>query len=182
MIARYPRTLLTAMTLAAVSTLAACAPLAVRSFSARNTQLSQYHTYRWAADGARATGDPRLDSNPFFERRLMTDTDRQLAARGFERRESTDADLVLHYHASVSQRLDVNAIDRGYGFCDGCEPGSLYDAGTILLDLVDARTNTLVWRAWAEGSLDGLVDDQQKLEQRIDDAVARIVATLPRRG
>ena len=56
------------------------------------------------------------------------------------------------------------------------------NAGAIRLDFVDPKTNTLVWHAWAEGSIDGTVDNQQWLEERIDDAVARIVHTLPRRS
>ena len=56
----------------------------------------------------------------------------------------------------------------------------VYDAGTIVVDLVDARTHRLVWRGWAEGSIDGVVDDQAWMEKRVDEAVARIMARLPR--
>src|SRR5690349_6664149 len=129
-----------------------CASLQVRSFSDRAATFNRYHTYRWADDRPRATGDPRLDSNPFFEDRLTSDADRELAARGYEKTAGT-ADLVLHYHANFSQRLDVAERDASYGLCNGCEPGSVYDAGTIMLDFVDPTTNTLVWRAWAEGSM-----------------------------
>lgn len=162
--------------------LSACAPVRVHSFTERGTPFAAVRTYRWADDGARATGDPRLDSNPFFERRLMSATNRELAARGFELTTSDSADLILHYHASVSQALDTATIDRMVGYCRDCESSSIYDAGTILLDLVDPKTNTLVWRAWAEGSIDGMVDNQQWLEEHIDQAVARIIATLPRRS
>lgn len=181
MFARQTRLGLAAMAVAAASMFMACAPVQVRSFTARNAPLTNYHTYRWAEDTSRATGDPRLDNNPFFERRLMTSADRELSAHGFELRPSGNTDLVLHFHASVSQRLDVSVVDRTLGACSGCGSSSLYDAGTIMLDLVDPKTNTLVWRAWSEGSIDGLVDDQKILEQRIDDAVKRIVATLPKK-
>ena len=45
---------------------------------------------------------------------------------------------------------------------------------------VDTRTNRVVWRGWAEGSVDGVIDNQQWLEQRVDEAVRRILARLPR--
>jgi hypothetical protein len=57
----------------------------------------------------------------------------------------------------------------------------VYDAGTLLIDLVDARTNRLVWRGWAEGSVDGVIDNQEWMEARIDEAVTRILERLPRR-
>jgi Domain of unknown function (DUF4136) len=50
------------------------------------------------------------------------------------------------------------------------------------LDLVDAPTDTLVWRGWAEGSIQGAIDDQTLMEERIDEAVARILARLPRQS
>jgi hypothetical protein len=64
--------------------------------------------------------------------------------------------------------------------CDDCRP-FVFDAGTIVIDLIDARTHRLVWRGWEEGSIDGLVDNQAWMEQRIDQSVARIIEQLPRR-
>jgi hypothetical protein len=146
-----------------------------------SNRVAGARTYSWADQGPRATGDPRLDSNPFFERRLIETAERQLSARGYER-VAAGGDLVLHYYASVSQQLDMGTIDRTLGVCEGCNSQSMYDAGTILLDFVDPQTNRLVWRAWAEGSIDGMVDNQQWLEEHVDEAVTRIVATLPRRS
>jgi hypothetical protein len=175
---RHSRITLGAL-LAAAALAAACASLTVRSFSARSASFDRYRSYRWADAAPRATGDPRLDNNPFFEQRLIDDADRELAARGFEKRTSGTTDLILHYHASVGQKIDVAIADQRYANCQGCGTGSVYDAGTILLDLVDPVTNTLVWRGWAEGSLDGIIDNQRWLEQRVDEAVRRIVATVP---
>ncbi len=182
MIARTFRTTVVALLAVTAMALTACAPLKVKSFLARDGGPMSFRTYAWAADGERATGDPRLDSNPFFEQRLIADVDRELKARGFERVESGTAELTLHYHASVTQRLDITTVDRAYGYCDGCKSGYIYDAGTILLDLVNTKTKKLVWRAWAEGVLGNIVDNQQWLEERIDESVVKIAATLPSRS
>ena len=56
----------------------------------------------------------------------------------------------------------------------------MYDAGTLLLDFVDARTNMMVWHGWAEGSMDRVIDNQEWMDQRIDDAVTRILQKFPR--
>jgi hypothetical protein len=45
---------------------------------------------------------------------------------------------------------------------------------------VDTGSNKLVWRGWAESSLDGIIDNQTWLEQKIDQAVTRIMAKMPR--
>lgn len=56
----------------------------------------------------------------------------------------------------------------------------VYDEGTLVVDLVDPRAQTLVWRGWAESSFEGAIDDQAWMEARIDEAVARILERLPR--
>jgi Domain of unknown function (DUF4136) len=168
---------------AASIALTGCAPMRVNSYVERGVDLAQYHTYDWdpAADQL-VTGDPRLDDNPFFHERVQADVDRQLATRGFEKTATGVPDLRIHYHVSVRQRLDVNGADRDRGYCRGndCRP-YVYEAGTLLLDLVDTHTSRVVWRGWAEGSVDGLIDDQKWMEQQIDDAVTRILAGIPRR-
>jgi hypothetical protein len=160
--------------------LAACAIVTVRSYSSRGFDIGRYRTYAWGPADTHGTGDPRLDNNRFFEERLRQQVDRQLAARGFEKTEATP-DLLVRYHASFTEKLDVQQADRGYAPCqpDDCRRPALYEAGTLMVDLVDARANTLLWRGWAEGSMDGAIDNQPWLEERIDDAVARILSRLP---
>jgi uncharacterized protein DUF4136 len=159
--------------------LAACAAVTVNSYSQRSFDIGRYHTYAWGPPDTHGTGDPRVDNNRFFEERVRQQVDRELAARGFEKVAGV-ADLLIHYHASFSQKLDVRTLDRQY---EPCAPGDcsafVYDAGTLMVDLVDARANTLLWRGWAEGSMDGAIDNQAWLESRVDDAVLRILRRLP---
>ena len=162
--------------------LTGCAPLRVNSYLERGTDFSRYRTYNWGPPDSWTTGDPRLDNNPFFQERVRAEVDRQLARRGFEKAAPLDKpDLRLHYHASFTQRIDIKGIDEKDGYCENhdCQP-YVYEAGTLLLDFVDTRTNRVVWRGWAEGSVDGVIDNQQWLEQRVDEAVRQILARLPR--
>ena len=165
---------------ASVVSMAACAASTrVNASLERGMDFTQYRSYAWAADDRFSTGDPRLDNNEFFENRLRGRVEQVLASRGLEKVSGAAAGLVLHYHASVSQKMDVNALDAKYGYCESCH-SSIYDAGTITLDFVDARTNRLVWRGWSEGSLDG-IDSQSLIEARVDEAVSKILQKLPPR-
>jgi hypothetical protein len=163
--------------------LTGCSSMTVSSYLERGSDFARYRTYGWDKAGPLETGDPRLDNNPFFHERIQADVEKQLATRGFEKPTSGVPDLLVHYHASVDQRVDVNGVDQQNGYCndsDGCRP-YVYDSGTLLVDLVDSRTHKLVWRGWAEGTMDGLIDNQRLLEQRIDKAVAQIMQRLPGR-
>jgi len=155
------------------------ASMNISSFVERGTDVRQYRTYSWGPADLQATGDPRLDNNEFFQERIRAAIEQQLDGRGFEKTAADASDLLIHYHANVEQLVNANGLDEPYASCEDCEP-YVYDAGTIVVDLVDARTHRLVWRGWAEGSIDGVVDDQAWMEKRVDEAVARIMARLPR--
>ncbi|MEQ1575430.1 MAG: DUF4136 domain-containing protein [Vicinamibacterales bacterium] len=92
-------------------------------------------------------------------------------------------DLLLHYHATINQRLDVNEVDRASGYChQDCRPGVIeYDQGTLVADVVDARTNKIIWRGWAQDSVQGLIDNQNRMEREIDTVVERMLKAFPGR-
>lgn len=162
-----------------LSAMAGCAPVLLGSYVSPGTDFGALRTYNWASTESLATGDPRLDNNPFFHERVQQDVEKELAARGFEKIGTGTPKLRLHYHASVSQRLDLGGTNLPYRACDSCMP-FMYDTGTLVLDFVDTRTNTLVWRAWAEESLGGAIDNQEWMEKQIDETVARLLEQLPR--
>jgi hypothetical protein len=155
-----------------------CAPMSVQSYAARGQRFGEYRTYAWAHDGDRATGDPRFDNNRMLEDRVREDVDRELARRGLEKGVNTP-ELLVHFYASFSHDIDGNGA--GQSRCDTCQPFS-YEAGTLLLDFVDAGTGQLVWRGWAEGRVDGVTGKQEWMEEEIDRAISRILAQLPARG
>jgi hypothetical protein len=168
--------------LALALTAAGCAPLAVNSYADRGFDMRPYRTFNWGPPDTHSTGDPRLDNNQIFDERVRMQVERELAGRGFEKTTSQPPDFLVHYHASVTQEIDIRNLDREYQYCDegDCAP-YVYDAGTLFIDIVDPRTNRLVWRGWAEGSVEGLLDNQVWLEERVDKTVARILNRLPRR-
>jgi hypothetical protein len=90
--------------------------------------------------------------------------------------------MLVHYHASVSQEIDVRELDASRPYCvdDDCRP-FVYDKGTLFVDLVEPRTDKLIWRGWAEGSIDGMIDNQEWMEMRVDEAVSTILTRLPNR-
>jgi hypothetical protein len=159
-----------------------CASIGVSSFLDRGAEFARYRTYSWDPAAALDTGDPRLDNNPFFHERIRVDVEKQLARRGFEKITSGRPDVVVQYRASVLQRIHANIIDPAKGYCDGnnCKP-YVYETGTLWIDFVDVRTGKLVWRGWAEDSVDGSISNQQLMERQIDNAVTRILQRVPPR-
>ena len=83
----------------------------MNSYSNRAFDVERYHTYAWGPADTFGTGDPRLDNNPLFEGRVREQVDDQLGLRGFQKTTATP-DLLVHYHASVTQKIDTRELDR----------------------------------------------------------------------
>lgn len=167
-----------AMTMLALS---GCATLNVSSHLDRGFDFATVRTYQWGPADALPTGDPRLDNNAFFHDYFQGAVEKGLALRGFARA-SDSPDLLIHYHASVTQEIDVAALEREYRNCAGygCQPRLLeYEAGTLMIDVMDARTNRLVWRAWAQSGIGGVIDDQELLRKHVTNAVEKMLEKLP---
>lgn len=168
----------------AMVAMAGCATMNVSSHLDKDVRFADYATYDWGPPDNLPVGDPRLDNNPFFNDYLQGAIEKKMAARGFARAVGATPDLLIHYHASVNQRMDVYAVDQRYGYCYGnCEPQIVdYEQGTLVVDLVDARTSKVVWRGWAQDAMNGIIDNQQRLEKQVDEGVTKMMMLLPRGG
>jgi hypothetical protein len=173
------------VTALAALALAGCATMNVSSHIERNVSFSEYVTYDWGPPDNLPVGDPRLDNNPFFNDYLQGAVEKKMAAKGFERVDSGQkADLLIHYHASVNQKLDVYGVDNQHGYCYGdCQPQVVdYELGTLVIDIVDAKTSKVVWRGWAQDAMNGIIDNQARLEKQVDEGVTKMMLLLPKGG
>ena len=174
----------TVVAIAAVAATGCATTMTVSSHVDRGINFARYRTYDWGPADALPTGDPRLDKNPFFKDHVEGAVEKQLAARGFEMSTSGTPDLLIHYHASINQRIDVNRLDRRYGYCYGVDcPSDVieYEAGTLVLDIVDSRTNRVIWRGWAQDTVEGVLDNEDEMARQINEAITRMLARLPPR-
>jgi len=181
---RYPP-FLRLTVVAAALLLAGCATLRVSSHTDRGLVWSKYTTFEWGPADALPAGDPRLDKDPFFQDHVEGAIEKAMTTHGFARSAASERpDVLVHYHANVMERLDVDQVDRGYGYCStaDCQPRvTHYEAGTLVVDIVDAGSNVLIWRGWAQGGLDGVLGNRDRLRRRIDESVRQMFKTLPQR-
>jgi hypothetical protein len=162
---------------AAVVLVSACATMRIGSYVERGTDFSKYQTYAWGPADALPIGDPRLDNNPIFRDYLQGAVERELHQHSLLLvPDSAGPDLLVHFHGSVRQIFDVAAADRNHGIEVDQEVTVIdYDEGTLIVDIVDARTNRLVWRGWAIDSLSGILDSQDRMEKKIELAVTKML-------
>lgn len=156
--------------------------MTVSSHLQHGQNFATYRTYDWGPADALPTGDPRLDKDPFFQDHVLGAVEKEMAARGFERSTTAWPDLLIHYHAAISRRIDVNLVDRQSGVCydEDCSTRVIeYEAGTLVIDFVDAHTNRVIWRGWAQNSIEDVLDNRDRMARRIDEAVRRMLDQFP---
>jgi hypothetical protein len=166
-----------------ISLVSGCATtIRVGSHVEAGLSLSPYRNFAWGAADGLPQGDPRLDENPMFKRTVEAAVERELAHRGIERSDSGTADLLIHYHTNLTKRIEVSRVPCAYGDSsrgDCPAVNTEYEAGTLVLDIIDARRNTLVWRGWAQNWGLDILQDPEFMGLRLDEALTRMLARLP---
>jgi hypothetical protein len=167
-----------------VALLAGCATIKVNVDYDPQADFSAYRTFALLPD-PKTTGNPRAD-NPLLHGRIKDSIRQQLALQGYVLSESPQ--MLIGYHVSTEQRLDVRTVDSYYGYADWRYggPGLMgttthvqqYEQGTLVIDVVDAVSNTLVWRGVGAARLRSNPTPEQQT-QRVREAVAAILTRFP---
>ena len=113
--------------------------------------FTQYKTYTWAPVATSPTGDAAAGTaNSLLNRRIRNAIEHQLADKGMQP-DSDNPDLLVVYHVGVKDKVQVT--DWGYSYSShywGMGTRDIdvyqYQEGTLIIDLVDTRSKTLVWR------------------------------------
>ena len=160
----------------AVAALAAtgCMTLSVNMDYDREANFASYETYGWQESEATLS-----DDNPFLHQRLRAAIETQLSDKGLQRVDG-DPDLLVAYHGEGVERV---AIDR-VGYYDSWYWGvgasttrvRTYEEGTLVVDLVDADANRLVWRGIANDVVAGSPD---RVTQQIETATRQMFRNYP---
>ena len=178
-----------------------CSTMQVGSDYNPEADFSGMQAYAWSPGPQGVTDDPRIDDD-ILEERIRGAIDAQLALQGFTKASGDAPDFLVGFHAAVSSKLEVTAINQHYGYAPGWgasgfhygggggyrnyvwgwEPPSTnvrsFDQGSLIIDVVDPDSDQLIWRGTAQAEVN-FGDDQGKREKRIQDAVAKILKKFP---
>ncbi|HVZ49366.1 MAG TPA: DUF4136 domain-containing protein [Gemmatimonadaceae bacterium] len=180
---RTNRILITAALAACAAAAGACAPAVTVGVSSASTiKPAAYRTYTWVVADEFPTGDPRLDSNPIFVETLRTAIGAELKRLGLEPG-GNDADLTVHFHATVQQAYDVYDVDRRAGYA---QPGferapqvRQFDEGTVVVDVSDRVERRVIWRGWMQTDLSGAIGNDAVLAERVQRGMKELFAKFP---
>jgi hypothetical protein len=128
-----------------------------------------------------AIRDPRLNSrnpslnNELIRKRLDADIQRYLGAKGLTLVPSGPADLNVHYTLGAVSGSELEAYPAGWRGWGTRVVRVPFTEGTLVIDLRDPATHSLVWRAIAREDK----RDPSKIEGKLDDMVKKSFAKYP---
>ena len=109
----------------------------------RSANFSAYKTYSWAPS-------KQAPKDPLWNRRITDSIDRQLAAKGLTKVDGP-ADLTVTFNGELSQTSSIEGFGTGGRFLGGTVSLDRVTnvAGTLVVELYDAKASQLVWRGLA---------------------------------
>ena len=138
-----------------------CVTLNVNYDYDREADFSRYQTYAWQDSDVNV-----LDDSPLMHQRIIRAIDDQLLGKGLQQVDS-DPDLLVTYHGESEEMV---VLDRTSYYDDWWYGGvgvsttraRSYEQGTLIVDLVDADGNRLVWRGIATDTVASSPDAQSR--------------------
>jgi hypothetical protein len=175
---------------------AACAPSPKIGYDFdRSANFSAYHTYAWLSGEQEKTGDRRADSSA-VDMRIRIAVGTQLRLKGYEALSEGRPDFYVAYHIGLKDNAPSVSTPyysdgmAGHAFAHAADtrqagtpaPAATeapsYLTGSLLIDIIDAASQKLVWRGTAAGEVDPGLTSQQR-DERTKTIVRRLLSHFP---
>ena len=163
--------------------------MSVKSDYEKSYDFSRLKTFAFKTD--RASNDP-LISNTIEANRIQDALRSQLEANGFSPTVQ-EPDFIVAFYATTKQKTSVQSVGpgfggfgygRGFGWGYGI-PGAgrwrwgfgpdiwttNYTQGCVMADIIDPRTNELVWRGVVRDTVNGIGQSEKQANQAAKDLI-----------
>jgi Domain of unknown function (DUF4136) len=139
----------------------------------RTSDFSRYKTFA-IRDGRLNSGNPALNS-PLVKKQIEADIQNDLTAKGLTMVTGGPADLNIRYTFGAVRKSEVEAYPAGWYGWGTRYVRVPYAEGTLVIDLRDPTTRSLVWRAIAAEEK----SDATKIEGKLDSMVKKSIDKYP---
>lgn len=171
------KALKTALVIAAVALIAACAssPTTNSDYNPA-TNFSQYNSFGFMAT------DPIAD--PMVDSRLRSAITASLTSKGWTLNDQNPGVWVVP-HVQLSEQTQLNTYNTGWGY--GRWGGGMgttqttvekIPVGTVIIDLVDAKQKQMIWRGTASNTIDQSASPEKK-QAAVNQAMTQLFEKFP---
>ena len=171
--------------------LTACAGFSVHYDYDRGASFAAYRSFDWAP--ADPKGKAQAPANTIMDRRVRRLLEQELGTKGLRLDPGGNPDLRIACYPVYRDRLVHTTTTFGpawgwgygwgprpwgYGPVVGYRETQTYREGSIVVEMVDSRSNQLVWQGAADGALTGL-QDPRDAEEQVALAVHKLLEKFP---
>lgn len=166
------------LSLILVLAVTSCSTVKVATDYDKQVNFDNYRTYAFYKPGIDKAEISDLD-----KRRILRGIDENLSGRGMTKSENPD--LLISIFTKENQRVDIYNNNFGYGwYWNPYWHGGYYGTsvsrtpeGTLFIDIIDAKTNNLIWQGM--GTADLRMNNIDKKEAQIKEIVNKILEKYP---
>lgn len=169
--------------------LTSCSSVRVLSDYDQKTDFNSFTSYAFYK-----TGIDKAQISDLDKKRILRAIETEMGSRGFVKSENPD--VLISIFTKEQERVDVYNNNFGWGGAWGWGPGwgwgwgpglgwgwggnnvSVSTQGSLYIDLIDTKTNELVWQGKGEGTLAN-TNNVAKKEERIKKFVSQILEQYP---
>ena len=154
-----------------ISTIAAAQQVSVNYN--HNQSFTQYHTYAWGSNNANQV------QNSILAQVAQQDINSALQGKGLRMvQENQNPDLIVTGNGGMRQQTSYSAWGmRGIGGGMGGITPEQSVEGTLIVDLYEAKTQSLVWRGIAQNTLN---QNGNKNQQMVEKAIQKMFKQWPK--
>lgn len=142
----------------------------------RSANFAKYKTYKWVAVEGASHPDQLTDKD------IKQAVDEQLATKSLTKKDADPVDLFVGYQISMQQEKQLTGFGGGVGWRMGggmvSASTSTINVGTLVVDIYDPATKSLVWRGSATESLDPSGDPDKRMK-KLQKAMAKLLKSYP---
>jgi uncharacterized protein DUF4136 len=138
----------------------------------QSADFSKYKTFA-IRDGQLNSNNPALNSD-LVKKRIEGDIERYLTAKGLTE-VSGQSDLNVRYHFGAARKSEIETYPAGWYGLGTRVVRVPYSEGTLVIDLRDPSTRSLVWRGISSEEK----SDATKIEGKLDDMVKKPLEKYP---
>lgn len=141
--------------------------------------IRAFATYKWDEIKNIETANNPLYYNELNDKRIKKEVNAQLQNRGYKLADG-EAELIAHYHIVIKDETvyrDMTTFYHGARWLESDRSAYTLREGTLIIDLMEAKTEELIWRGYAISILDEYRPDIS--EEMLNEAIIKIFREFP---
>ncbi len=164
--------------------IAACSGVETHTDYDSAADFSRYKTYYWAKV-------PATPKNPLMADRIVAAVDGQLFAKGWRKVAEGGAETAIASHVTTHEQERIDTMYNnmgpggwngygGYGTWAGAGMSTstvtYSTVGTLIVDILDAKSKKAIWHATAQGTVS---EDAADVQKKVEEAARQMFKDFP---